>query len=279
MQAHKTTQKLPSPVMLSRPLFVGCGTLLLLLSSIGCSSGPGSLERQNILRDTADEHYLHGRYSLSLRQYEVLRGNSLPSAERCRIHLQSALAWLSLGDIDEAEKALQKLDDETDRDRLYPGRAALARAEILVRRKKVDEALEQYERAADLGNLPTDEILMRAAVIARQSGRWTQAHRFLLRLKTLCPESRHHFQASKLLEEPYYFIQVGVFQEKKRANNLVQRLERSASGVRITEIRSSKNGTLHQVRIGHFSSRQRAEQVRNRLIASRHLERDAFVAP
>jgi tetratricopeptide (TPR) repeat protein len=117
------------------------------------------------------------------------RFGSMPAGRRARYY--AALCRIEMGDLAEAEKALDRLVAETDRSSLESALARISLADLYRRRGETDKAVAAYRQLVDDASLavPRDHVLMSLASTLEDAHRAKEARASYRRLTEEFPSS------------------------------------------------------------------------------------------
>lgn len=198
---------------------------------------------------------------------ELLDGPDLNKEDRAHLLYYLGLSQLNQEAYKDALDTFQTfVNEEPDAD--WRDRAYLGLYNAYFFNGQFEQALEAAETLLDL-NPQSNFLSMIHLKIARAQlklANWSQARQHLQTIVTDFPGSLDIYTARQFLNEKQYFaVQVGSFQDKDRATQLVDELRLKDQYAYIVETIDSQSQTFYRVRIGQLGKLREAEQLRTQL--------------
>ncbi|MBU2103015.1 MAG: SPOR domain-containing protein [Candidatus Omnitrophota bacterium] len=208
--------------------------------------------------EEAYKNYITGDYEEALLKARAARQN-----DEALYFL--GLVYIKMENYPQAREYLTKLTQHYSSSRFFEqGLLRLADTYYLegdaARARLMYEDIEK--KRVDFTYMPT--VYLRLSQIAAQEGRWDDNKKYAAIIRDKYPVSPEAQRAMALENNDNFFsVQVGAFSQKKNALELAGELEKTYT---VTVI-EDKNAalTLYKVRVGKFSDRQKAEQMRFKL--------------
>lgn len=197
---------------------------------------------------------------------ELARARLSP-AEALEARYFLAISFLKLGEYGRAQEEFRRLISAQPPEDVYD-KAVVGLIDALYMQGFYDQALKEANTL--ISKRKNSEMmslfLLKAARANLKLARWGKAREFLQKIIQQYPESFEGGAARQLLEEKQYFtVQVGSFEDKARAEQVVQELIRRRQYAYIVETRFSDGKPMYRVRVGQLAALKDARELEAQL--------------
>ena len=263
-------------------VWLGCLAILLSLSTTGCFGPPqkpavAEVPSPDELWERAELARVSGRHGEAAELYSTFHRYHYRDPRAAEALLDAGTEFRRAGNIDRARDHLITAAQKGD-PRIAP-HAWLQLGYLERAEGQFAAAAMRFQDAAQLAQEAETraEALLEAGLSMQRAGAFAEAARPLEACAALQSQApRHAAEAKRALRQPPFFtVQVGVFQDRGRAEEVMKRL--AASNLEATiDSRTNDGSAVFRVTSGQFTRRPEAERHAKRLKTLGH---EAWIQP